>query len=226
MRTKSFIVLLLFYLPILSQINPSVEINYGITELQLKNIPTETPGFNNGYTYQLSVGNEFNLNYKNFFLGTSLFYRGSTNSLNLDWADDISSDIRDDFEFNTKLIGINLNLQKKILFNESNISIKPKYGINIGYFLNQNLINPGYNSGVSLNYENLNLNEYSNDVKILDNIYLSNLIGIGVCYSIKDIDINLIPSIEYQINYIFRNKQYDESYLNFNLGLNVKYTIK
>lgn len=203
--------------------NPFVELNFGISNLNINEIPSETPGFHKGSLIQLEMGNDFNLR-KKYVLHTSFFYRESKNALNIDWINDAPNDIKNDVILNTKLVGIESELMREYSFRQnSKLTFTPKIGFDVALFTDQNFINPGFDNGFTIDYENYTLDKYNNKVKILSDMYFSNLIGVNLNYNFKRLNVYLIPTFEYQLNHLFRKKYYDESYINLNLGFGIKY---
>jgi len=224
MKLKILIVVLFFQNYVFSQ-NPFVEFKFGISNIQYYELIAEIPGFHNGKLFQVNLGNEFDLKKRNLFIGASIFYRELNNSLNVDWINYVPYNKKKDFILNTKLVGLRTEIKKKIfLYKKDNIHFSPKIGLSLGYFTSQNFINPiYYDESFSLYYDGYYLNENKNDVNILDDFYFANNLGFDLSLNLKKISIYLYPEIEYQFNHIFRKKQYDESYINYNLGIGMKY---
>lgn len=195
--------------------------SFGESNILYNNEIINVPGFNKGENLQFELGLENMMGQILFTNG--LFYRKSTNSLNISWIDYVDDEYYNKFKFSNKIIGLSSNIGYLLPIN--NFFIEPKTGLNIGYIYNQTFINPLYSQGVSINYENILLNKYKNNLQLFDDFYLSTNLTLVIGSNYKKINFGFITFFEVQLNQLFDNEIYKEYYLNFNTGIYLKYRL-
>lgn len=109
-----------------------------------------------------------------------------------------------------------------VVYNKGRFTIQPALGLDGTYVIRETMTNPIYDHILSYYGENL-LDEKSNPVKVIDNVYFGASLKLYFITSLQNTTLLLGPGVDYQLNNLVKPEYNKHVFINYGLSVGVKF---